>query len=88
MFNNRSSFGDSVKSFFRRAGSGLNELNFLGQSYVLVIFRRNGTLLYRMNAGIAVLILAIADIISPSLVILAILMVFICGLRWRFQRGY
>lgn len=88
MFNNRSSFTDSVRSFFRRAVAGLNELNFLGQSYVLVLFRRNGSILYRMNAGIALLVLAVVDIISPSFVILAIVIAFISGLRWRFQRLY
>ncbi len=86
-YHNRS-FTEKVRFFFRQMAEGSQELSAFGQGYALVIFRRNGELLYRLNAGIAILILAIVDLLSPAIVVLGLLTGFILGIRARFERVY
>lgn len=77
-----------IRRFFHRATAGMQELSFLGQRHILVIYKKNGQLLYRWNAGIAVLVLAVIDLVFPALVVLGLFTAFILGIRARFQRVY
>lgn len=88
MYYHKRSFTEKVRSLFRQMAEGSQELSAFGQGYVLVLFRRNGQLLYRLNAGVAILILAIIDLLFPAIVVLGILTGFILGIRARFERIY
>lgn len=88
MFRGRRSFTDRIRSFFAEAADAVRELSVLGQSYTLIVFRRNGQFIHRYNAGIAVLLLVIVDLIFPALVIFGLFLAFVMGVRVRFQRVY
>lgn len=88
MFRGTRSFGDRIRSFFSEAADAVRELSILGQSYTLIVFRRNGQFIHRYNAGLAVLLLVIVDLIFPALVVFGLFLAFVMGVRVRFQRIY
>ncbi len=88
MYSHDRSFTERFRILFHQMAEGFQELSAFGQGYVLVLFRRNGQLLYRLNAGTAILILAIVDLLYPAIVVLGLLTGFILGIRARFERVY
>jgi len=87
MVSKNGSFVDAIKTFFRLILEGMEDLSELSRNYILVIYRKNGSIVYRTNPGIALLLLVFLDLLFPALVISGLFIAFLLGVRSGFRRS-
>ena len=82
------SFSERITFFWDTFMVGIRELSDLSHRNVLVIYRKSGHGAYRVNPGIAMLVLAVFDLVAPAVVVLGLFFSFVLGVRARVQRLY
>ncbi|MBN1332543.1 MAG: hypothetical protein JW971_02175 [Synergistales bacterium] len=83
-----STFLDAIKDLFRLIVQGIEDLFTFSRNHILVIYRKKGKGLYSVNAGIALLMLVVIDLLFPAMVILGFFAGYILGVRCTLRSIY